>query len=144
MKWLSMIDRHRYIKTVKSYFEFLTSDFNFKLHEEEVRGNAFYDVEYKDNTRIISISYENIEEYFRVIICILQDGKLPNYDDKTKTLHLGHLNKEILPRINKSEIDLNTEYFTNFNPKEKVEKQLLKAAKELRLCLKHYNEHGKL
>jgi len=89
----------------------------------------------------VSISYENIEDYLLVIIFLLQNGKLPDYDDKTKTLHLNKINAQILSRIDKNEISLNNEYFDKFNPKYELKKKLLKSAKELRLCLKHYDEN---
>ena len=51
-----MLESTEYIKIVNDYFEFLITEFNFKLLEEKVRGNAFYDIQYKDNSRVISIS----------------------------------------------------------------------------------------
>ena len=70
----------------------------------------------------------------------MQNGELPDYDDKTKTLHLNQLNAQVLSSIDRTEISLNNEYFLKFNPNNKLEKKLLKSAKELRLCLKHFNE----
>lgn len=93
-----------------------------------------------DNERIISVSYENIEDHLEVIVFMLQNGKMPNYDDKTKTLHLKQLNRLVMTKASKEEINLNAEYFTNYKAKNELERKLLKEAKELRLCLKHFNE----
>ncbi|OCB71796.1 hypothetical protein [Flavobacterium crassostreae] len=135
-----MIDSIEYIKNVNDYFRFLITEFDFKLLEEKVRGNAFYDIQYKDNSRIISISYENIEDYLLVTVFMLQNGEMPNYDDKTKTLHLKQLNRLVIAKLSKEEINLNAEYFTKYNAKSELERKLLKEAKELRLCLKHFKE----
>ena len=135
-----MKEDKEYVNTVKNYFEFLISEFRFKILEEKIRGNAFYDVQYVDSKRVISISYENIEEYLLVIIFILQNGKLPDYDNKTKTLHLNQLNAKILTNIDKKEINLNNEYFSKFHAIDELERKLLKSAKELRLCLIHFDE----
>lgn len=135
-----MIDGNQYISKVKAYFNFLVTEFDFKISEEKIRGNAFYDVQYKDETRIVSVSYENIEDYLQVIIFMLLNGELPNYDDKTKTFHLNQLNARVLSRLDKSEISLNNEYFGKFDVNDELEKKLLKSAKELRLCLKHFKE----
>jgi len=135
-----MIDGNQYIAVVKAYFYFLITEFNFKVSEAKIRGNAFYDIQYKDSTRIVSISYENIEDYFQVIVFMLQNGELPDYDDKTRTLHLNKLNTQVLLSIERSEIRLNSEFFVRFNPKDELERKLLKSAKELRLCLKHFRE----
>jgi hypothetical protein len=135
-----MIDSSEYIKIVNDYFEFLKTEFDFKLLEEKVRGNAFYDIKYKDASRVVSISYENIEDYLLATVFLLQNGEMPDYDDKTKTLHLKQLNRLVISKASKEEINLNAEYFTKYNAKTELERKLLKEAKELRLCLKHFNE----
>lgn len=135
-----MVDSSEYIKNVNDYFEFLITEFDFKLVEEKVRGNAFYDMQFKDNSRVVSISYENIEDYLLVTVFLLQNGKMPDYDDKTKTLHLKQLNRLIIAKASKEEINLNAEYFVNYIAKNELERKLLKEAKELRLCLKHLKE----
>lgn len=135
-----MMESGEYIKNVIDYFGFLITEFNFKLLEEKVRGNAFYDIQYKDNSRVISISYENIKDYLLVTIFMLQNEKMPDYDDTRKTLHLNRLNSLVIAKASKEEIILNAEYFAKHKAKNELERKLLKEAKELRLCLKNFNE----
>lgn len=135
-----MIDAKQYIEIVKEYYSFLNIEFNMPVSNEKVLGNAFYDVQYSDITKIISINYENIEDYFQVTIFKLQNGKMPDYDDKTKTLHLNNLNAVVISKVDKNEINLNNEYFAKFNAKDELERKLLKSARELRICLKHLKE----
>lgn len=134
-----MMEGNQFIETVKDYFAFLESEFNFGVSEEKILGNAFYDVQYRDKTRVVSVSYENIEDYLLVTVFMLQNGELPDYDDKTKTLHLNQLNTIILSKADKVEISLNNENFLEFQPQNELERKLLKSAKELRLCLKHFS-----
>lgn len=131
-----MIEGSQYITIVKSYFNFLITEFNFKIREEKLRGNAFYDVAYEDVNRIVSISYENIEDYFQVVIFMLKNGELPDYDDKTRTLHLNIINAQVLSSIERREIHMNNEFFLKFTPIDTLDRKLLKSAKELRLYLK--------
>lgn len=135
-----MIDGNKYIEIVKIYFHFLAIEFGLNVSEEIINGNFFYRLRYIDKIKAVTISYENIEDYLSVFISILQNGELPNYDDKTKTLHLNKINAQVLSRIDKNGISLNNEYFHKFNPNDELEKKLLKSAKELRLCLKHFDE----
>ena len=128
-----------YIETVKLYYSFLETEFGFSKINETINGNAFYDVEFRDKERIISISYENIEDHLEVIVFLLQNGKMPEYDDK-KTLHSKQLNRLVMAKASKKEINLNAEYFAKYNAKNELERKLLKEAKELRLCLKYFNE----
>jgi hypothetical protein len=79
-----MIDSNEFIERAKAYFSYLIQDFNFILINEVVRGNAFYLLEFSDKVKIVSVSYENIEDYFQVIIFMLSNGTKPDYDDKTK------------------------------------------------------------
>ncbi|TYR30795.1 hypothetical protein FXV77_21765 [Sphingobacterium phlebotomi] len=135
-----MIDGTKYIEIVKLFFSFLITEFGFILSKETENGNAFYDVEYRDTERAVSISYENIEDYLQVIVFELKNGKLPDYDDKTHTLHLNDLNKRILSGIERNEIERNNEDFNKFDVNGELERKLLKSAKELRLALKHWNK----
>jgi hypothetical protein len=135
-----MVEDLEYIETVKLYYSFLETEFGLSKVNETINGNAFYDVEFKDKERVISISYENIEDHLEVIVFMSQNGKMPDYDDKTKTLHLKQLNRLVMAKASKEEINLNAEYFAKYNAKNELERKLLKEAKELRLCLKHFNE----
>jgi hypothetical protein len=135
-----MIEGEKYIEIVKTYFDYLITEFGFEISNEKIRSNFFYDLQYTKGTRTISISYENIENYLQVIVFILSNGDLPDYDDKTKTLHLSKLNAEVLSNLDKDKIDLNKEYFVRFATQSKLERKLLKSAKELRLCLNYAKE----
>jgi hypothetical protein len=134
-----MIDGREYTDAVTIFYSFLETEYNFSKVKEVINGNAFYDVEFMDKDRVISVSYENIADHLEVIIFMLQNGALPEYDDKTKTLHLKSLNRLVMVKVSKEEFKLNAEYFSRFNPKSNIERKLLKEAKELRLCLKYFN-----
>ncbi|MEO4004183.1 hypothetical protein [Flavobacterium sp. CAU 1735] len=135
-----MIDGTKYIEVVKMFFSFLITEFGFRLSKETENGNAFYDVEYRDVRSVVSISYENIEDYLQVIVFKLKNGKLPDYDDMTHILHLNELNKRVLSEIDKNEIEKNNEVFDKFEGNDVLERKLLKSAKELRLALKHWDK----
>ncbi len=135
-----MIEGKEYIKIVKSFYSFLELEFGFNKVNEIINGNAFYDVEYKNKEKLVSISYENIEDHLEVIVFKLFNGAVPDYDDKSKTLHLSELNKLLVKKIDKKQINLNAQYFSKYNAKDNLERKLLKAAKELRLCLKYFNQ----
>jgi hypothetical protein len=135
-----MVEDFEFFETVKCYYSFLETEFGIIKINETINGNAFYDVEFGDKEKIISISLENIEDQLEVIVFLLQNGNLPDYDDKTKTLHLKLLNKLVMAKVSKEEISFNAEYFANYYAKNELERKLLKEAKELRLCLKHLNE----
>lgn len=135
-----MIKENQYREVVKSFFNYLITEFNLKVIDEKSYGNAFYDIQYGNDNKRISISYENIEDYFQVIIFKLENGKLPDYDDKTRTLHLNHLNRIVSSEISNEERKKNSEYFLKLKPEDELEKKILKGAKDLRLCLNYYKQ----
>lgn len=131
----TMVDGKLYTNLVLKYFSYLTFEFNFKVLDVVIRGNAFYDVKYEDKIKRISISYENIEDFFSVTVFLLQNGNLPAYDDKSKTLHLNKLNSLYSNISSDQNIKLNNEFFVIFKAGNSLERKILKAAKELRLYL---------
>lgn len=70
-----MIEGDQYIKIVRLFYSFLESEVGFDKVNETINGNAFYDVEYTDTERMISISYENIEDQLEIIVFKLSNGE---------------------------------------------------------------------
>ena len=130
-----MVDSIQYFKTIRDFFSFLSAEFNMPETGTTKNGNAFYSIKFTEKTKIISISLENVTDYFTVTIFKLHDGKKPNYDDKTHTFHLAHLNKLAAVKATKEDYILNNSIFSKFSPNTPFERLSLKAAKDLRLCL---------
>lgn len=109
---------------------------NMVLDKVKINGNAFYDIQFRDNDNVVSVSLENIENYFQVILFKLDHGQLPDYDDKTRTIHLGELNRQFLTALDKKEFEKNDRQFDHIRTDDKIEQQILESAKDLRLCFK--------
>ncbi len=130
-----MITFEKYTELVKKSFSFLIIEFDYKLEEIIENGNMFYDISFKGVNKMISISLETYENYIRVMIFKFENGKLSDYDDKTKTIHLNQLTREYFPKISKNELNENSVFFKNILAETDIEKQIVKCAKELRLCM---------
>jgi len=136
-----MIEEEKFMDSVARTFKFLETEFQFVLFRKTTNGNIFYDVEYTDNkSKIISISFETIENYVRVIMFTTHKEKRSGYDDNTKTFHLNKLTDKLLKTLDKTEFENNNRHFKDFEAKDEIEKMLLKSAKDLRLCLIHIND----
>ena len=135
-----MIAAQAYLEVSKAYFAFLISEFGFTLATETARSAVFYALEYRHETQVVSIFCENLEDYLQVIIFQLVNQQLPDYDDKRHTLHLHALNQAVGALVGPADWQENQRHFRAFKPKGTVERQLLKAAKELRLCLTHFDK----
>lgn len=134
-----MIDGVIFSKKVREYYSFLVAEFDFDIIEEKITGNFFYKLRYSNKIKTVSISYENAEEYFQTVIFVLKDGMLPDYNDQTRILYPSKINQVVFSTIGESEIESNNKYFLRFSPVDKIDRMLLKSAKELRLYLKHNN-----
>ena len=116
-------------------FHFLYEEFDFQLSRTTNREGLFYDVEYKRNNTIISISYENREDYFQTILFIIKNGIMPDYDDKTSTIHLPVLVSKFFSELAPNDFEENNKFFSLIKTSTEIEKKILKSAKELRICL---------
>lgn len=132
-----MIRGLEFIEQTKKYNSFLVDEFDFIEFNITNREGLFYDVEYKKDGLLISISYENREDYLQVILFRLINGKKPEYDDKHMTIHLEKLNNALFKTLSSNNFKENEICFASLNASSNIERKLLKAAKELRLCLKH-------
>jgi hypothetical protein len=77
-----------YIRIVELFYSFLKLELGFNKVNKTINGNTFYDIQFKDKEkkRAVSISYGNIEGHLEVIVFILQNGEMSDYDDRTITL----------------------------------------------------------
>lgn len=133
-----MISSQLFILKVAEYFDFLVTEFDFELVQGKVVENIFYEQRFSDGRKVVSISYENIEDYLQIIVYLLENGLLPDVDDGIRTLHLKQLNSVIFPLVSRDELEAKREEFGRFNASGKIENDLLKGAMELSLCLKHF------
>jgi hypothetical protein len=136
----AIISPEEYKTKVENYFEYLANEFGFELMHEKLHANVFYDVQYRKANALISISYENVEDYLAVVLFVLSGGRPPDYDNKRETLHLENLAGQIFPTLNKDEIQANSKRFEKFRVDNEIERKILKSAKDLRLCLLHLNQ----
>lgn len=133
-----MISSQFFVTKVSDYFAFLVSGFDFEFDDLTVREDIYYEQRFNDGRKVVSISYENLEDYLKVTVYLLENGQLPAYDDEQRTLLLGQINAAVFPNIGKTEIEQNNNYFACFQAQSEFEKHLLKQAKDLRLSLKYF------
>lgn len=130
-----MIDGNEFILLVKKYFNFLNSEFDYEISKEIIWGFGFYDLQFQNKLKIISISYENTTNYFQVIIYSLNDGTVSKVEDETNTIHLNKVNFKLSISSDNQELMLNNNFFAKYSYNNEFERNLLKSAKKLRLFL---------
>lgn len=135
-----MILRLDFERVVLSYFNFLIREFNYNLKKVSQNGNMFYELSYERYDNIISVSYECYQDFLVINLYVLKNGSMPDYDDNKFSYRLHDLNKILFSFISKNEIMENNNLFSNYETENEFEIELLKSAKELRLCVKHINK----
>lgn len=93
---------------------------------------------------MISVSYENLEDYLQVIVSALDMGRRPSHEDSERTIHLSGLLRLVLPQVTMEQISANAMLFKRFRADCHVKRRLLKSAKELRLCLPYVKQWSAL
>ena len=92
----TMFSKETYNDAVTRYFYFLDDEFGYNIMLNQHENTRLYDVEYTNGKKVILISYEVFGDGVKIIIFSLKDGKKPDYDDKTNTIHLSVLSKRII------------------------------------------------
>ncbi len=132
-----MIEKVKYISAVKEYYSFLQSEFSLKVSKEYNAGNAFYNIEFKGKRLKISISYENIEDYFLITIYKPKNFWEALHGKATKSIRINELTPLISEKLAVDDFNENDVLFSKFESNGSIERMLLKGAKDLRLCLKY-------
>ena len=136
-----MIMRDDFYNDIKNYFNYLVTEFDCKICNERYDNSLLFEIEYCSKKDIIvSISYDVRNDFIQIILFIKKNGMMPDYDDKSHTIHLTELNKKILPLMKKLDFENNNKYFSNFAINKGD--NLLKQAKDLRLCLYNVSWFG--
>ncbi len=138
-----MISGNSFVNSTKMFFSFLENEFGMKINEIIVNGNFFYAIRYSNDFFLVSISYENIENYFNVQLIRKIDGMFASFDDVNNSINLKRLYFLTLKRISKCELDkMNAEFDIHTN--NNFEKMILESAKKLKTCLNNINYIWKL
>lgn len=140
---IKLFSKNEYMGFVKKYFYFLEKEYNYEILPMKLDNSLLFDVEYGNEDSIISISYEIYGEGVQVILFKLINGKLPNYDDKTHTIHLNKLMNTYCKELTLSQLNKNNNYFKRVKKSSQpIENELLKKAKELRLAFICQDDSG--
>ncbi|MCD8511858.1 MAG: hypothetical protein LRY73_19725 [Bacillus sp. (in: Bacteria)] len=131
-----MLNRDEYFSIIEKQFMFLVNEFEYTPLDKKSKISFLYDVNFQKGNTLITVSLDVRESYLQVILFNLTDGHLPDYDNEN-TIHLEKLNKMILSNLSKEEMKENNKFFQYIQPKNQLEKRILKSAKELRLCMKN-------
>ncbi|MCC2545499.1 hypothetical protein LJY25_03515 [Hymenobacter sp. BT175] len=134
-----MVEAQVFLRAAKTYFAFLVSEFAFAELSETVRSVVFYELQYRNAAQVVSISFENLEDYLQITVFQLVNQQLPDYNDSHHTYHLHTLNHALSKLVGPDDWQENQRFFEEFKPEGTVERRLLKAAKELRVCLTHFD-----
>lgn len=127
-----MVTREEYSRAVRKYFGFLEEKFGYVEVLKKIQSSTLYDVEYTNNDRIISISYEIMGEGVAVVIFRIINGIRSDYDDYANTLHLNRIIKDYKQSIIVTQLKSDETYFKSVGiPHSTLEAELLKKAKLL-------------
>ena len=134
-----MVTDNEYFEKVETYFKFLVNEFKFKVESKTFNGNVFFDIEYKSKNILISISYENIEDFLEIIIFPNSANNNISFKGSNENFRLSQLRNDLLTKIKNSDFEKNNKFFIKFKTKNNFERNLLKSAKDLRICLNNLN-----
>lgn len=134
------INEEQYFGVVTAYFSFLVTELGFNLSREYTNSSFFMMAEYRRGIELlVSIPYEQGNDYLDIMIFRLDNGREPHYDDLSRNLQLRRITDEILAGVSRNEKVANSKLFSQFHAGTDIEKRLLNAAKAMRLASLHGN-----
>lgn len=126
-----------FLRIVRAGFAPFLAELGFTMDSSCVSGRL-YRATFTSPKAVVSVSYEPGDEVLFVMVFRRQDGVLSDIDDRSNTPRLTDLNMRYMHTITKEERLANEALFGTIEPRDKEERSLLKAAKELRLVLPKY------
>jgi hypothetical protein len=111
----------------------------FAMGTPSISGRHYW-ISFTSTTHVVDVSYEPGEpgDALFVQVSMREKGKLSAFDDASKTLRLGDLNSRFMQFVRDEERNANEAVFRSVVAHDKMERLLLKFAKELRLVLPRY------
>jgi len=111
----------------------------FAMGTPSISGRHYW-ISFTSNTHVVDVSYEPGEpgDALFVQVSTREKGKLSAFDDASKTLRLADLNSRFMQFVRDEERNANEAVFRSVVAHDKMERLLLKFAKELRLVLPRY------
>jgi len=111
----------------------------FAMGTPSISGRHHW-ISFTSNTHVVDVSYEPGEpgDALFVQVSTREKGKLSAFDDASKTLRLADLNSRFMQFVGDEERTANEAVFRSVVAHDKMERLLLKFAKELRLVLPRY------
>ena len=126
-----------FLRIAKEAFIPFLKELGLEMDEPSMSGR-FYRASFTGPAHAVSVSYEPGDGAFFVMVFGRKNGKLSDIDDRTKTPRLADLNSRYMPTITNKERVENEVAFESVVARDREERLLLKAAKELRLVLPKY------
>ncbi len=117
----------------QAYVPFMRA-LGFSVDTSSSNGRC-YCADFKSNTHVISVSYEPGEWVQSVYVFGQGDGAQSEIDGEGAAPRLADLNRRYMASITREERDQNESALASIAAGDTAERDLLKAAKELRLVL---------
>ena len=129
-----------FLRIANDVFVPFLKELDFVMDEPSI-GGRFYCVDFNSASHQVSVSYEPGDDAFFVMVGECRNRKFIDIDDRAKTPRLADLNSRYMPTVTNEERAENEAAFELVIARDKEERFLLKAAKELRLVLPKYLEN---
>jgi hypothetical protein len=123
-----------FIRITHEAFEPFLSKLGFAMDEPSISGR-YYRVSFTAPQSAVSVSYEPGDDALFVMVFGRKNGQLSDIDNRKETPRLSDLNRRYMTTVTQAERVANDKAFESVMVNDNEERQLLKAAKELRLVL---------
>ena len=126
-----------FLRIAHEALEPFLKELGFAMDEPSISGR-YYRVSFTAPQSAVSVSYEPGDDALFVMVFGRKNGQLSDIDNRKETPRLSDLNSRYMAAVTQAERVVNEKAFESVLVHDNEERQLLKAAKELRLVLPKY------
>ena len=126
-----------FLRIAREAFEPFLKELGFVIDEPSISGRSFH-ISFTTHKSVVSVSYEPGDDALFVMVIGRKNGQWSDIDNRKETPWFPDLNSQYKAAVTQTERLANEKAFKFVMVRDNEERQLLKAAKELRLVLPKY------
>jgi hypothetical protein len=130
---------HEFVEAIETYFAPFLNGLGFELSPPISISGKHYRATFSRSDRAVVVSYEPGDDYLFIALPTVVSGIQSDLDNRESAPRLSDLTGPAFANTSPAQIQANAAYFVEHDADGPLARKLLMAAKELRICLLHWD-----
>jgi hypothetical protein len=130
---------HEFVEAIDTYFVPFLNGLGFDRSLPISISGKHYCATFLRSDRAIVVSYEPGDDYLLIALPTVVNGIQSDLDNRESSPRLSDLAGRAMSNASAAQLQANAAYFAGRHADRPLSRKLLKAAKDLRICLLHWD-----